>query len=55
MENYRKEVLKLYEELRDQGNLSSNLLYPTCAKIRNECLVLWRYGYNRYDYECRVG
>jgi len=44
MENYRKEVRKLYEELRDQGNLSSNLLYPTCAKIRNECLVLFKMG-----------
>lgn len=49
MENYRKEVRKFYEELRDQGNLSSNLLYPTCAKIRDECLILFKMGASSND------
>ena len=50
MEDYKKAVLHLYEKRKDSGELSLNLLYPTAARLRNECLVRFKHGCSRMDY-----
>jgi hypothetical protein len=49
-ENYRIEIQRFYEKKKSSGELSLNLMYPTAAKLRNECLALFRTGLNDADY-----
>lgn len=49
IEQYREDVRRFYMEQRELGNLSLNLTYPTCANLRNECLVLFQAGCTELD------
>lgn len=49
IEQYRAEVRKFYETQRELGRLSINLTYPTVARLRNECLMLFNDGCNKSD------
>lgn len=40
IEKYRIEVLRYYELMKEAGSLPSNLMNPTSANLRNECLYL---------------
>lgn len=49
IEKYRSEVLRFYEEKKASGELSMNLMYPTCANIRNEFRSLFNAGCDKLD------
>lgn len=50
MDNYRFEVLQLFERKKASGELSINLTYPTPAKLREECYLLFTSKrYNKAD------
>jgi hypothetical protein len=49
IEQYRAEVRKFYYTQRELGRLSINLTYPTVARLRNECLMLFNDGCNKAD------
>jgi hypothetical protein len=40
IENYKSEVMRLYEEKKAKGELSTNLIHYTPANIRNEVRLL---------------
>lgn len=46
---YRLELKEAYLKKRDRGELSLNLVNPTPANIRNECLVLLKSGCSEAD------
>lgn len=48
-EKYRNDVREFYEKQKSLGLLSMNLTYPTTARLRNECLVLFNDGCNDND------
>lgn len=50
MEQYRAEIWQFYQNKKSSGELSLNLKHPTAAKLRNECLLLFRKGLDRADY-----
>ncbi len=49
IEKYRSEVLRFYEEKKASGELSMNLMFPTCANIRNEFRLLFNAGCDNLD------
>ncbi|MBO9676323.1 MAG: hypothetical protein J7577_22975 [Sphingobacteriaceae bacterium] len=49
IDQYRAEVRRFYKTERDAGRLSLNLTYPTVARLRNECLMLFNEGCNKSD------
>lgn len=49
IEIYRSEVLSLYEKKKALGKLSTNLMIPTCANLRNEFRLLYYAGCNNWD------
>ncbi|MES2274972.1 MAG: hypothetical protein V4592_03040 [Bacteroidota bacterium] len=50
MEQYRADIWQFYQDRKSSGELSLNLKHPTAAKLRNECLLLFRKGLDRADY-----
>jgi hypothetical protein len=48
-EEYKKEVLNYYKQKKAAGGLSLNLLYPTRAKLRNECIEVIKSRYLKKD------
>lgn len=50
MEQYRADIWQFYQNKKKSGELSLNLKHPTAAKLRNECLLLFRKGLDRADY-----
>ncbi|WEK17831.1 MAG: hypothetical protein P0Y49_13590 [Candidatus Pedobacter colombiensis] len=49
IEKYRFAVISFYEEKKTAGELSKNLMYPTCANIRNEFQLLFEAGCDNLD------
>ncbi len=47
--DYQDQVLSTYQKKRADGNLSFNLLHPTPARLREECLVVLRDRYLKKD------
>lgn len=45
--DYKKHVFNQYEEAKKRAQLSENLLRPTPAKIRAECLLVLKERYNQ--------
>lgn len=50
-EDYKKEVLKSYQQKKNAGELSDNLSMPTPKKLRDECLMVLVRRYDRKDEE----
>ncbi|RKR82859.1 hypothetical protein BDD43_3050 [Mucilaginibacter gracilis] len=50
MEQYRADIWQFYQYKKSSGELSLNLKHPTAAKLRNECLLLFRKGLDKSDY-----
>lgn len=50
MEQYRADIWQFYQNKKNSGELSLNLKHPTAAKLRNECLLLFRKGLDKSDY-----
>ena len=50
MEQYRADIWQFYQNKKSAGELSLNLKHPTAAKLRNECLLLFRKGLDKADY-----
>ncbi|GAA5089404.1 hypothetical protein GCM10023210_14200 [Chryseobacterium ginsengisoli] len=48
-EKYRNDVRQFYETQKALGLLSMNLTYPTIARLRNECIILFNDGCNEND------
>jgi hypothetical protein len=48
MEN-RTEIREFYEKKKASSDLSLNLLFPTAAKLRNECFVRFKQGCSKSD------
>ncbi|MBE9602280.1 hypothetical protein [Pedobacter sp. MC2016-24] len=42
LDDYKKAVILDYHKKKDQRALSSNLVYPTCKKLKEECLAALR-------------
>lgn len=49
IEQYRVELKEAYLKKKDSGELSLNLINPTPANIRNECVVLLKSGCSEAD------
>lgn len=49
MEKYKSDVLQMYEQKKDAGELSGNLFNPTCANMRNEARILFNMGCDKAD------
>ncbi|MBB2148929.1 hypothetical protein [Pedobacter gandavensis] len=49
IEKYRFAVISFYEEKKKAGELSKNLMYPSCANIRNEFQLLFGAGCDYLD------
>ncbi|KQB99893.1 hypothetical protein [Pedobacter sp. Hv1] len=49
IEIYRSEVLGFYEKKKALGELSTNLMKPTCANLRNEFRLLYNAGCDNLD------
>lgn len=49
---YRAEIWQFYLDKRNAGELSLNLKHPTAAKLRNECVTLFRKGMDRPTTGC---
>lgn len=47
--NYKKLVLENYIEKRKNQKISQNLLHPTPAKLRDECLIVFQENYKPED------
>ena len=47
--DYKIEVVECYKKMRAKGSLSLNLLSPTPAKLKNECLVVFQSGRTKND------
>jgi hypothetical protein len=47
--DYKVEVVEYYKKMRDDGSLSLNLLSPTPAKLKNECLIVFQSGTTKSD------
>jgi len=47
--DYKVEVVEYYKKMRDKGSLSLNLLSPTPAKLKNECLIVFQSGRTKAD------
>lgn len=47
--DYKVEVVEYYKKMRDNGSLSLNLLSPTPAKLKNECLLVFQSGTTKSD------
>lgn len=39
--DYKKRVVSCYQEKKKQGNLAPNMTFPTPAKLREECLMVY--------------
>lgn len=48
-EKYKDEVRFHYQQMRASAKLSYNLLYPTPAKLREECLLKFKDGCKAFD------
>lgn len=49
LEEYQKKVLKAYFDKKNSGQLSANLREPTPARLRDECLLVYKERYAPKD------